>query len=268
MHFHLPKPLHGWREFMGEVGIIVLGVLIALSAEQLVDSVHWDLEVRRGRTDLADSLTAVRAQMRERQLISPCLARRFDEIAIILDDASATGHLSPVGDLGQPRLRTVNEPVWPSLVGTGVGMHFSRDEASRYDAIQAYIALWKANEQREREAWTRLYAIVGPGRAISQEELGEIRAALGEALFEARMLKLYSHIVTDLIIATPLDTRGWIDRKLVAGVDLRHPEKIASQSPCRPILAAPPHYGQAPMSGVDMRDPDRPLPAGNLGQPR
>ncbi len=26
MHFHLPKPLHGWREFVGEVGIIVVGV--------------------------------------------------------------------------------------------------------------------------------------------------------------------------------------------------------------------------------------------------
>ena len=33
MHFHLPKPLHGWREFVGEVAIIVLGVLIALGAE-------------------------------------------------------------------------------------------------------------------------------------------------------------------------------------------------------------------------------------------
>lgn len=37
MHFHLPKPLHGWREFAGEVGIIVLGVLIALGAQQLVE---------------------------------------------------------------------------------------------------------------------------------------------------------------------------------------------------------------------------------------
>jgi hypothetical protein len=40
MHFHLPKPLHGWRAFVGEVGIIVLGVLIALGAEQLVQSAH------------------------------------------------------------------------------------------------------------------------------------------------------------------------------------------------------------------------------------
>ena len=36
MHLQLPKPLHGWREFAGEVGIIVLGVLIALGLEQLV----------------------------------------------------------------------------------------------------------------------------------------------------------------------------------------------------------------------------------------
>jgi hypothetical protein len=25
MHVHLPKPLHGWRDFVGEVGIIVVG---------------------------------------------------------------------------------------------------------------------------------------------------------------------------------------------------------------------------------------------------
>ena len=32
MHFHLPKPLHGWRAFAGEVGIIVIGVLILATA--------------------------------------------------------------------------------------------------------------------------------------------------------------------------------------------------------------------------------------------
>ena len=36
MRFALPKPIHGWRAFWGEVGIIVLGVLIALGAQQLV----------------------------------------------------------------------------------------------------------------------------------------------------------------------------------------------------------------------------------------
>jgi hypothetical protein len=44
--FHLPKPLHGWRQFAGEVGIIVVGVLIALGAEQLVEEWRWHERVR------------------------------------------------------------------------------------------------------------------------------------------------------------------------------------------------------------------------------
>ena len=36
MHVHLPKPVHGWREFVGEIAIIVIGILIVLGGEQLV----------------------------------------------------------------------------------------------------------------------------------------------------------------------------------------------------------------------------------------
>jgi protein-disulfide isomerase-like protein with CxxC motif len=52
MHFHLPKPLHGWRAFAGEVGIIVVGVLIALAAEQVVQTIHGRQEV----VELRDAL--------------------------------------------------------------------------------------------------------------------------------------------------------------------------------------------------------------------
>ena len=56
MHFHLPKPLHGWREFLGEVGIIVLGVLIALGAEQAVESAHLRSETEALRASMHDEL--------------------------------------------------------------------------------------------------------------------------------------------------------------------------------------------------------------------
>ena len=56
MHFHLPKPLHGWRAFAGEVGIIVVGVLIALAAEQLVSSI-------RERDDMAQLRSALRSEL-------------------------------------------------------------------------------------------------------------------------------------------------------------------------------------------------------------
>ena len=46
MHIQLPKPLHGWREFAGEVGVIVLGVLIALCAQQMLSDWQWRSDVR------------------------------------------------------------------------------------------------------------------------------------------------------------------------------------------------------------------------------
>jgi hypothetical protein len=52
MHIHLPKPLHGWREFVGEVGIIVIGVLIALGAEQAIEALHHRSQVHEAIADL------------------------------------------------------------------------------------------------------------------------------------------------------------------------------------------------------------------------
>ena len=40
MRFDLIKPVNGWRAFWGEVGIIVLGVLIALGAQQVAERVR------------------------------------------------------------------------------------------------------------------------------------------------------------------------------------------------------------------------------------
>ena len=80
MHFHLPKPLHGWRAFAGEVGIIVLGVLIALGAGQIVENIHEhylaDQAVRNIRTELAfDSAFAA-----ERVAIGDCMRASFIDL--------------------------------------------------------------------------------------------------------------------------------------------------------------------------------------------
>ena len=56
----LPTPLHGWRAFAGEVGVVVLGVAIALGAGQLAEAINWRMQVSDARgalgTELADSV--------------------------------------------------------------------------------------------------------------------------------------------------------------------------------------------------------------------
>ena len=46
MDIHKPHPFHGWREFLKEYGIIVLGVLTALAGEQTVETLHHRSEAR------------------------------------------------------------------------------------------------------------------------------------------------------------------------------------------------------------------------------
>ena len=45
-----PGPAGGPRQILGEVGIIVVGVLIALGAEQVVEALHWRGQVSAFRT--------------------------------------------------------------------------------------------------------------------------------------------------------------------------------------------------------------------------
>ena len=80
MHFHLPKPLHGWREFAGEVAIIVLGVMIALGAEQVVEQWHWRGEVREADQRMRDDMRFDLAVASERFAIDPCLRPRLGEL--------------------------------------------------------------------------------------------------------------------------------------------------------------------------------------------
>ena len=56
MRLQMPKPLHGWREFAGELGVIVLGVLIALGLGQFAQACN-------DRKSTCDARDAIRAEI-------------------------------------------------------------------------------------------------------------------------------------------------------------------------------------------------------------
>lgn len=80
MHFHVPKPLHGWRAFAGEVGIIVLGVLIALAAGQIVESIHDRYLARQALSHIRGELAYDSAFAAERIAIGDCMRSSFTDL--------------------------------------------------------------------------------------------------------------------------------------------------------------------------------------------
>lgn len=89
MEVHKPKPVHGWRELLTEIGVIVIGVMIALAAEQVVESwrLHRQSEEneRAFRTDLREDVL----NAEERIALRPCVAQRLQELAAKLNAGSS-----------------------------------------------------------------------------------------------------------------------------------------------------------------------------------
>ena len=131
MHFHLPKPLHGWREFAGEVGIIVIGVLIALAAEQVVETMHWRHVAAAARESIGEEMQTEFYNASEMAIAQPCVDRQLQmlETAVL-----AAGSFRPVPSYSEGSTSfTLRAPsrswahgVWDSVSNDGTAAHLDR----------------------------------------------------------------------------------------------------------------------------------------------
>ena len=168
MHIHLPKPLHGWREFAGEVGIIVLGVLIALGAEQLIQTIHTRSEVAQFRSAVDAELATTLAAYRYRVDQEPCVKRRLGELHTWLDADRAGTPLAPPGEIGRPSLYSFLTSVWKSS-SPNVMNNLSLETRERYAGIYDFAGLVDGQLDQEAEIWRSLNAFNGTSQ-LSPED--------------------------------------------------------------------------------------------------
>jgi hypothetical protein len=256
MHIHLPKPLHGWREFIGEVGIIVIGVLIAMAAEQAVEALHWRHEVEAGREAVKSDLEDIVSQSLEREDMSACLGHRLQDIATILDQASASGQLPAIGPIGNPSKRLWHLQSWDSLMASQTATHFPKQEMLALGNLDAYLRTIDALNNQEMSDWTTLWTIVGRGRKLAVGEEPQLRQALGRAIYDAKLMRVGAWQMFDDIAKNHLLPNEDIAQiKQEAITDAKQYRQGAPV--CNPIGAAPAHYGDSPLK-LDLIGPRPP----------
>ena len=96
MRVKVPKPLYGWREFAGEVGIIVIGVLIALGAAQVVQAAHQRQEAKQADDIIRAELGLNLGRLQSRDQIRGCV-----ESASTRSKQSSTGQRTTLKSLRQ-----------------------------------------------------------------------------------------------------------------------------------------------------------------------
>lgn len=158
-HFHIPKPLHGWREFAGEVGIIVLGVLIALGAEQVVQELHERTIANEAREEIRGELARNLAYLRTRAATQACLQRRFSELQAIIDNVKPDGTFPRPGWVGRPQFWSLETVRWDAAAQGGRAALLPPDEMAYYGSIYTQLRIAIGEMTTEQGDWARLRSL-------------------------------------------------------------------------------------------------------------
>jgi hypothetical protein len=178
MHFHLPKPLHGWRAFAGEVGIIVVGVLIALAAEQVVEDWHGHQMVGIGRQSLLGELANDRGRWEIDMASARCQLRDIDQLERWAQAGASTAPPKP-GDSEPPgSLLLMHSANWTLATGSETLDHFPIDEQLAFAALYDGLAHRQVDIERASELSSRIEALIP--LATDAQARRDLRVALGE----------------------------------------------------------------------------------------
>jgi len=174
----VPTPLHGWRTLLGEVGVIVLGVLVALGAQQLVQDwqMRGEVSAFRQTIDHEIAFNLYVYEVRTRQ--TSCVARQLDALDAWLAQAR-DGVAVPALQTRKPVSLSVYRSAWDNR-NANVFAHLPDKIRQKY--AEFYDELENNSNQTvlEMEAWRVLDAYAEPG-PIDLDDRRKIRSTLSTA---------------------------------------------------------------------------------------
>ena len=204
MDVHKPKPWHGWREFLKEYLIIVIGVLTALGAEQLVEVLQWRLQIQTVETRLLPEIRNDLLESYDRILLRRCMANRIALLrdALLKPGAAWAGapikmsaNLPPGASLSDltnvvlaespmpfvylAPVHAWREGVWTSTSTSGVMLHMQPNRAAGYATQYRFYEAMRATQASEIQAYAKLSPLAFP-LTLSPSERAQYLEVLGE----------------------------------------------------------------------------------------
>jgi hypothetical protein len=166
MRFRFFRPLHGWREFIHEIIIVVIGVLLALAGAQMIEDWRWNWQVGSTRQAIANELEEAANQAALRISVEDCNRDRIGELAARLKASNGRwiADPMPLATGAQPtphwdnrsmgRVYSVplvgwSQDAWDTAKSSGVLDHMSRKEAASYSEVYGEIAAIRDYQNQE-----------------------------------------------------------------------------------------------------------------------
>ena len=235
MHVHLPKPLHGWRALVGEIAIIVVGVLIALSAEQFAEFLHDRAQVRHGEEALTDNFRRFVTYSAELDAYAPCIIARSAELRQLIDRSSDARRLPNVGPIPQVEARPWQIDTYDAMVASQAITHVAHGQAILYSRIAMSAIDIYDDAKVEWSDWGVLASLGGPSRPYGDAEEAQDRTVLARAVHQDALMRLIATNTLDRIKRTGLLNRAAFDAATIEGRRM-----ATTAAMCRPLQVGAP----------------------------
>ena len=186
MRLRFLRPINGWSGFFTELAIVVLGVLIALGAQQAVDGWRWRADVREFRAAVDNEVGFNLGAYADRLKQSRCIHRRLDQLDRWHKGLSAGARLRLTSRIGRPTTTSLRTSVWHSRtpdVTAHLGLETRLAYAFFYDSFAGYQIIG----DRERQLWGELLDFEGAA-SLDQRDLLRLRGLIERGRLASRLV--------------------------------------------------------------------------------
>ncbi|HEX4693483.1 hypothetical protein [Sphingomonas sp.] len=179
MEIHKPKPVHGWGGFLGEVGIIVLGVLIALGAEQVVRSIEWSHKIHAAEEAMLTELsTDDGPQAYARRGMDACVHKALDGIQQAVERGAPRAEVVANIERYAVPFWTWDEFAYRAMIASDLTAHIPHDRLNQWTMAYATVPALDRLNGKEFDDSANLTALRRNGGPLSDAERDRLLLAV------------------------------------------------------------------------------------------
>jgi hypothetical protein len=206
------SPSMGWRAFWSEIVIVVLGVVIALAANEAVQDWNWRNKVVDAEARLQGDIAWAFLWAAEKSASQPCIDAQLAAMARTVLESGDT--LQPMPLLGSLNLQMVVRmpnrpyrfPVWDALLADGTASHFATQRQALYARISDGMAMSRTSEVETRRMSGNLLRMRDPiplDPVVRADLLSDLNNLRSLTAFEGLNAQQRMRVIADAGLAPP-----------------------------------------------------------------
>ena len=227
-HLHVPKPIHGWRQFFNEVAVIAVGIGIALGGEEAVTAWNEHRYASKSFEAIKDEMGVNLGRMNARIETADCIDQRLDEVAAYIERPEGKKRPSWVG---RPQVWSMQNSAVGAARSYGSLTVLARPEQMTISTVYSTMDQFADIEKDEQWAWAELRSIT-EDRDITDSDKASLRQAIQRARYSAWLLRTTAEqaIVEAKAVGVKPDDLGGGSRSVCVAMNTPYDEAVRLSS--------------------------------------